>query len=223
MTDANANATPVRLLIADDHPLFRRGLLAMLATVPDFDVVGAARSGNEVIAQAIELRPDVVLMDLQMPDGSGIDAIRTLADRAPQVRILVLTLFEDDTSVMLALRAGAHGYVLKDAEEIELLRAIRAIAGGESIFSPAVATKVLARLNEPNSRGAQIFPDLTSRELEILEYLAAGHANAAIAARLDLTTKTVANHVSNIFAKLGVNDRPSAIVMAREAGFGASS
>lgn len=215
--------SPVRLLIADDHPLFRRGLLAMLATVPDFDVVGAARSGNEAVAQAIELLPDVVLMDLQMPDGSGIDAIRTLAVRAPRVRILVLTLFEDDTSVMLALRAGAHGYVLKDADEAELLRAIRAIAGGESIFSPAVATKVLARLNDPDPRAVQIFPDLTHREREILDFLAAGHANAAIAARLDLTTKTVANHVSNIFAKLGVNDRPAAIVMAREAGFGATT
>lgn len=223
MSDASTNKRlrpRLRLLIADDHPLFRRGLLAMLAAIPDFEVVGEARSGNEAVRQALDLAPDVVVVDLQMPGGSGIDAIRTLTDQAPHIRILVLTLFEDETSVMLALRAGARGYMLKDAEETELVRAIRAVASGDAIFGPAAAIRVLSRFSDPGVLPMQVFPDLTTREREVLELLAAGLANAAIAARLNLTTKTVANHVSNVFAKLGVNDRPAVIVLAREAGMG---
>ncbi|HET8521784.1 MAG TPA: response regulator transcription factor [Thermomicrobiales bacterium] len=210
----------IRILIADDHPLFRKGIRTILGAIPDFDVVGEATTGQETAAEASILQPDVILMDLQMPDGSGIVATREILQQTPEARILVVTLFEDDDSVFAALRAGARGYVLKDADEEEIVRAIRAVAAGQAIFSPAVATRVLTYFAAPHHEDARAFPSLTEREREILHLIAQGHSNPAIARQLSLSTKTVANHVSNIFGKLQVADRAEAIVRAREAGLG---
>ena len=212
---------PLRVLIADDHPLFRKGMAALLGAVEGIEVVGAAATGEEAVARAVDLQPDLVLMDLQMPGGGGIAATREIRHAAPAVRVLVVTLFEDDDSVFLALRAGAHGYVLKEADEEEMLRAIRATARGEAIFSPAVAARVLAYFAAPRPAAPpQVFPTLTQREREILTLIARGRPNAAIARELGIAPKTVGNHVSNIFGKLQVADRAEAIIRAREAGLG---
>jgi DNA-binding NarL/FixJ family response regulator len=208
----------IRILIADDHPLFRKGIHTILSAIPDFDVVGEATTGQETAMVADALQPDVILMDLQMPDGSGIVATREILQQTPDARILVVTLFEDDDSVFAALRAGARGYVLKDADEEEIVRAIRAVAAGQAIFSPAVATRVLTYFAAPHREETRAFPALTEREREILHLIAQGRSNPAIAHQLSLSTKTVANHVSNIFGKLQVADRSEAIVRAREAG-----
>ncbi len=211
---------PLRILIADDHPLFRKGMRALLGAVPDFEVVGEATAGSEVVERARDLQPDVVLMDLQMPGGSGIAATREILAADPHIRVLVVTLFEDDDSVFMALRAGARGYVLKDAEEEEMVRAIRAVGQGEAIFSPAVAIRVLAYFAARPAAPPQAFPALTGREREILDLIAQGLPNPAIARQLALSTKTVGNHVSSIFSKLQVADRAEAIIRAREAGLG---
>ena len=211
---------PLHLLIADDHPMFRKGMRALLTSLPDVEVVGEATSGSEVTERASLLQPDVILMDLQMP-GGGIEATRQVLHSSPNVRILVVTMFQDDDSVFAALRAGARGYILKDADEDEIVRAIRAVGAGEAIFSPAIATRVLSYFAAPRiERAPQIFPDLTEREREILHLIARGQNNAAIARTLSIAPKTVANHVSNIFAKLQVADRAEAIVRARDAGLG---
>jgi DNA-binding NarL/FixJ family response regulator len=210
----------LRLLIVEDHPLFRRGLRTLLTAVEDFEVVGEAGDGDQAVSLALELLPDVVLMDLQMPGQSGIGATRAIVAASPTTRILVVTLFQDDDSVFAALRAGARGYVLKDTDEADMIRAIRAIAAGESLFSPAVATRVLAFFAHPRPVAPQAFPSLTERERDILHLLARGKSNAAIAAELSLSPKTIANNVSNIFGKLQVADRAEAIVRAREAGLG---
>jgi len=209
---------PLRLLIADDHPLFRKGLRTLLGAVSDFELVGEADTGRSAVAQSLELQPDVVLMDLQMPDGSGIDATRAIVAASPTTKILVVTLFEDDDSVFAALRAGASGYVLKDMDEADLIRAIRAVANGEAIFGPGVASRVLAYFAAPRRVAPPLFPELTEREREILGLLARGKSNPAIARDLSLSPKTVANHVSNIFGKLQVADRAEAIIRARDAG-----
>jgi len=213
----------LRLLIADDHPLFRKGLRGLLAAQPDLEVVGEAASGEEAVALAAQLRPDLVLMDLQMPGGSGLVAIRAIIAANPTARILVVTLFEDDDSVFTALRAGARGYVLKDADEAEMVRALHAVANGEAIFSPAIATRVMRFLAHPPAAvPREAFPSLTEREREILVRIAQGHNNGTIALALSLSPKTVSNYVSSIFAKLQVADRAQAIVRAREAGLGGS-
>jgi DNA-binding NarL/FixJ family response regulator len=211
----------LRLLLADDHPLFRKGLRGLLATVPEVEVVGEAASGPEAVALAADLRPDLVLMDLQMPGGSGLDAIRAILAANPTARLLVITLFDDDDSVFAALRAGARGYVLKDADEDEIVRALRAVAHGEAIFSPAIAARVMRYFASPPAAVPRdVFPTLTEREREILNRIAEGHNNAAIAQQLSLSQKTVSNYVSSIFGKLQVADRAQAIVRAREAGMG---
>jgi DNA-binding NarL/FixJ family response regulator len=207
----------LRLLVADDHPLFRKGLRTLLGSVSDFTLVGEAETGEAAVEQSLVLQPDVVLMDLQMPGGSGIDAIREIVATSP-TKILVVTLFEDDDSVFAALRAGARGYVLKDTVEDEMIRAIRAVANGEAIFSAAVAKRVLAYFAAPRREAPQLFPTLTEREREILRLLAQGKSNPGIAAELFLSPKTVANHLSNIFGKLQVADRAEAIIRARDAG-----
>jgi DNA-binding NarL/FixJ family response regulator len=209
----------VRILVVEDHPLFRKGVVSLLDGLPDVEVVGAAGSGEDAVARAGELRPDVVLMDLQLPGMSGIEATRAIVGAAPAVRVLVLSLFEDDDSVFLALRAGARGYVLKDADEEELTDAIRAVARGEAIFSSAVAGRVLAFFAVPRPE-PKVFPALTARERDILDLIAAGHPNPSIARTLSLSPKTVANYVSAIFAKLQVADRAEAMIRAREAGLG---
>jgi DNA-binding NarL/FixJ family response regulator len=212
---------PLRVLIADDHPLFRKGMTALLGAVEGIEVVGVATTGEEAVARTVDLQPELVLMDLQMPGGGGIAATREIRHAAPAVRILVVTLFEDDDSVFLALRAGAHGYVLKEAGEDEMLRAIRGTARGEAIFSPAVAARVLSYFAAPRPTAPpQAFPTLTEREREILTLIARGRPNPAIARELGIAPKTVGNHVSNIFGKLQVADRAEAIIRAREAGLG---
>jgi DNA-binding NarL/FixJ family response regulator len=212
----------LRILIAEDHPLFRKGMISLLSSVPDFEVVGEATTGEEAVARAAQLQPDVVLMDLQMPEVNGIEATRTILQESPSVRVLVVTLFEDDESVFVALRAGARGYVLKDADEEEMVHAIRAVGKGEAIFSPNVATRMLSYFaaSPPGGAPPQAFPTLTDREREILQLIAQGHPNPSIARQLSLSTKTIGNYVSNIFTKLQVADRAQAIIRAREAGLG---
>ena len=209
----------IRVLIADDHPLFRKGLRTLLASMPQTVVIGEATTGREAVELAQSLEPDVVLLDLQMPDGGGLGAIRELAIRRADARILVVTLFDDDESVFTALKAGARGYVLKDADEAEMMRAIEAVAQGEAIFSPAIAARLMdyfaaSRAAQPDSA----FPDLTDREREILILIARGLSNAQIADELSISLKTVRNHASNIFNKLHVTDRLQAALRAREAG-----
>ena len=209
----------LRVLVVEDHPLFRKGVVSLLNAEPDLEVAGVAGSGEEAVTRATELRPDVVLMDLQLPGISGIEATRAIVAADPQVRVLVLSLFEDEDSVFLALRAGARGYVLKDADEEELTGAIRAVARGEAIFSQAVAGRVLAFFAQPRP-APKAFPELTDREREILGLIANGHPNPSIARTLSLSPKTVANYVSAIFVKLRVADRAEAMIRAREAGLG---
>ena len=214
---------PIRVLVADDHRFYREGVRALLAGLSDIAVVGEAASGAEVIAQAAELQPDVILMDLRMPEPGGVEATRRILRDSPRVGILVVTMYEDDDSVFAAMRAGARGYLLKDADREDLVRAIQAVGRGEAIFSPRIAGRLIGYFAalQPAAGGAapaSPFPDLTAREREILGLIAQGQANPAIAARLSLSVKTVQNHVSNIFSKLQVADRAQAIVRAREAG-----
>ncbi len=209
----------LRILVVEDHPLFRKGVVSLLGAMPDFEVVGEAATGEEAVVEAARLSPDVVLMDLQVPGMGGMEATREVLRENSNVRVLVVTLFEDDDSVFMALRAGARGYVLKDADEEELARAVRAVGRGEAIFSPQVAERVLAYFASPKTR-PRAFPTLTDREREILNLIAQGHPNPSIARRLHLSPKTVGNYVSAIFTKLQVADRAEAIVRAREAGMG---
>jgi DNA-binding NarL/FixJ family response regulator len=212
---------PLRVLLADDHPLFRNGMRALLSAIPGIEVVDIATNGDEVIERAASLQPDVILMDLQMPGIGGIEATRRILHTSPHIRILVVTMFEDDHSVFAALRAGARGYILKDADEDEILRAISAVGRGEAIFSPAIAQRLIDFFAAPHAVILpQFFPELTDREREILLLIAQGYNNSDIARRLTLSLKTVANHVSNIFSKLQVADRAQAIIRAREAGWG---
>jgi DNA-binding NarL/FixJ family response regulator len=214
----------LRILIADDHPFFRRGLNNLLATVAETEVVGEASSGDDVVALAEELQPDVVIMDLKMPGISGIEATRRIAHSSPHIGILVVTMFEDDHSVFAAMRAGARGYLLKDTDEEEMLRAIRAVSSGEAIFSPTIAQRLLSYFADVAHKQPEIperiFPELTDREREILDLIAHGYTNAQISARLVLSPKTVRNHISNIFSKLQVADRTQAAIRARQAGLG---
>ena len=213
----------ITVVIADDHPVFRDGLKTLLASVTGIEVVGEASTGSEVLDVVAQTDPDIVVMDLNMPEINGIEATRRLTASHPAVRVLVLTMFEDDDSVFSALRAGATGYVVKGAGQTVVLRAIEAVGQGQAIFGPSIARKVLnyfAGLGKAIS--AQVFPELTSRERELLELIAAGVSNKSIARRLFLNEKTVRNHVSNIFSKLHVADRSQAIVKAREAGLGGS-
>jgi DNA-binding NarL/FixJ family response regulator len=212
---------PLRVLLADDHPLFRHGIQALLSATPDLEVIGEARTGEEAISLATSLQPDVILMDIQMPVVNGIEATRRILHTSPHIRILMVTMFEDESSVFTAMRAGARGYVLKDTEKTELLRAIRAVGSGEAIFSPAIAARVLDFFSAPRpALPPQAFPELTDREREILDLIAQGHRNPEIASRLVLSPHTVRNYVSNIFSKLQVADRAHAILRAREAGLG---
>jgi len=212
---------PIRVLIADDHPLYRDGLHTMLERAPETEIAGEATSGDEVITMAEALQPDVVLMDVQLPGVNGIEATRRIVQASPHVGVLMLTMFADDDSVFAAMRAGAHGYLLKGAERAEVLRAIQVVAGGEAIFSPMIAqrlTRYFATLAQETQPKA--FPELTDRERAILDLIAQGRSNAEIANRLILSPKTVRNHVSNILGKLQVADRAQAIIQAREAGMG---
>lgn len=209
----------IRVVVADDHPVVRAGLTALLGSLPDLEVVAVAADGREAVKEVVLHRPDVALLDLQMPGMDGFAATREIARAAPEVAVLVLTMFDDDDSVFAAMRAGARGYVIKGAEQDELARAVRAVAAGEAIFAPGVAQRVLGYFTAPQP-AADPFPQLTGREREILILLASARPNSVIAARLGLSPKTVANHVSSIFGKLQVADRAAAILRAREAGLG---
>lgn len=213
--------TKLRVLIVEDHPLFRKGLRALLRSMDDVEIVGEATSGREAQELAARQGPDVVLMDLQMPDGDGLSATRAIVAERPQTHILVVTLFDDDESVFAALQAGARGYVLKDAGEEEMVQAIRAVGRGEAIFSPAIASRLIDYFaGAKEALPAEAFPELTEREREVLDLIARGETNADIAERLSISVKTVQNHVSNIYAKLQVADRAQAAIRAREAGLG---
>lgn len=210
----------IRVVIADDHPIVRAGLTALLSSLPDLDVVGVAANGREALREVVTTKPDVALLDLKMPELDGIAATREIARVAPEVAVLVLTMYDDDDSVFAAMKAGARGYLVKGVEQDDIARAIRSVAAGEAIFGPGVAQRILAFLNAPAVPADVPFPQLTSREREVLDLLAAGLNNAAIADRIGMAQKTVANNVSAIFAKLQVADRAQAIVRARDAGLG---
>jgi DNA-binding NarL/FixJ family response regulator len=211
----------LKVLIADDHPLFRDGMRGLLATQPDMEVAGEATTGEEAVKLAAELEPDVVLMDIKMPGTGGIEATRRILDQNPRVRVLVVTMFEDDATVFTAMRAGARGYILKDDDKDDVLGAIRTVGRGGAVFGPGVAARVADfitadRLTVPR----ESFPTLTDREREMLHLMTQGASNAEISRLLSLSPKTVANYVSNILHKLQVADRAGAIIRAREAGFG---
>jgi DNA-binding NarL/FixJ family response regulator len=211
---------PLRVVIADDHPLFRDGLRALIAVEPDLELVGEATTGQEAIDVVSELQPDVVLMDIQMPDLGGIDASRAITAASPATGVLIVSMFEDEHLIFAAVRAGARGYVLKGSRQDEVLRAIRAVGDGEAIFSRGIAPRLLESFNttQPPVVPPSVFPELSEREREVLQLLARGEKNAAIAQRLVLSPKTVRNHVSTILRKLQVLDRTQAAVRARDAG-----
>ena len=215
--------TGVRVVIADDHPVVREGLSALLASVPSITVAGVAGTGREAVRAAVTLRPDVLVMDIQMPELSGVEAAAEIARAAPDVAVLMLTMFDDDDSVFAAMRAGARGYVLKGAQQDEIVRAIHAVAAGEAIFGPGIARRVLGLVCAPPAAHSPPFPDLTSREREVLDLIAAGVRNTQIARQMSIAPKTVANHVTAIFTKLRVADRNQAIILARDAGLGKST
>jgi DNA-binding NarL/FixJ family response regulator len=219
MAEPDDGASRLRVLVVDDHPLFRFGLCAALAQRDDIEVVGEAAGGQAAIAAANGTAPDVVVMDLHLPDLGGVEATRAITTTNPHIGVLVLTMFDDSESVFNAMRAGARGYLLKGAEPDELVRAVQAVARGEAIFGQSIAAQVLRYFNGLNASTVS-FPELTAREREVLELIAAGRNNSEIAQVLSLSGKTVRNHVSIIFGKLRVADRAQAIVRAREAGLG---
>jgi DNA-binding NarL/FixJ family response regulator len=212
---------PLRILLVDDHPLVRNGLRALLSSMTEMTVVGEATNGEEAIIQAAELQPDIILMDLHMPGPNGIEATRRILQASPRTGILVLTMLEDDASVFAAMRAGARGYLLKGADQADVLRAIGVIAHGEAIFSPSIAQRLMQYFANMQPMLPQAaFPDLTDREREILGLIALGKSNAELAEELVLSPKTVSNHVSNIVSKLQVVDRAQAVLRAKQAGWG---
>jgi DNA-binding NarL/FixJ family response regulator len=215
---ASAQASDrLRVLIVDDHPLFRKGLRALLASVEQVDIIGEAENGAGAEALVAASAPDLVLMDLQMPGTGGLDAIRRITTGHAGVRVLVVTMFEDDDSVFAALKAGALGYVLKDMDDAEMTRAILAVGHGEAIFSPSIASRILSFFATSPVRPTQAFPELTDSERNVLRLVSRGWKNDAIATDLSLSPKTVRNYISSIFTKLQVADRAQAVVKARDA------
>ncbi len=211
-SDAAQGAAPIRLLIVDDHPVVRDGVSSMFARNPEFEVLGEAADGAEAVRLAQELRPDVILMDLRMPGMDGVTAITELARRGVAGRVLVLTTYDTDSHVLAAIEAGATGYLLKDAPRTEMLRAVRAVARGEAVLSPAVAARLMSRVRSPGAG------PLSQREVEVLELVASGTTNREAAARLFITEATVKTHLLNIYAKLGVSDRAAAVAEAFNRG-----
>ncbi len=211
----------IDLLLADDSEAARKGLKALLKPVADIRLLGEASGGQEAVKLAEELQPDIILMDLHMPDINGIEATRQIVNTSPHIAVLVITMYDDDGSVFAAMQAGARGYLLKGASKNEMLRAIRDVAGGAAIFSPAIARRMMTYFSQIQNQTAEYtFPELTRRELEVLTLMAQQHSNQEIAESLSLSRKTVRNYTSNIFAKLQVADRAEAILRARDAGLG---
>ena len=217
-----ASTAEIRILVADDHPVVRGGLTALLRTLDGFVVVGEASDGEAAVRECHLHRPDVVLMDVKMPGLDGIEATRRIRETTPETRVLMLTMYDDDATVFTAMQAGARGYLLKEAEQDEIARAVRAVLAGEAIFGPGVAARVLGYFAAPPVTGPPHypFPTLTDRERAVLELLTQGRRTAAIAAELYLSPKTVSNHLTAIFTKLEVAGRAEAIVRAREGGIG---
>ena len=207
----------IRVLVADDHSMVREGLRALLSSMEGYELVGAASTGADALREAVLLKPDLLVLDIGFPDLNGIEVVRRLAKAAPSVKILMLTMYDDDESILGAVRAGALGYVQKGADADDLLRAISAVAAGEAIFGPGLARRALEALSTPREPN---FAELTPREHEVLELIASGLSNRAIAAKLGLSTNTISNHISSIFGKLQVGSRAEAIVRARSAGLG---
>ncbi len=212
-------ADPIRVVLVDDHPLIRQGFRALLGSVEGFDVVGEASTGAEAFAVVRGCRPDIVLMDLNMPGSDGLVATRRIVNEVPEAAVLVVTMREDESALLAAMRAGARGYLLKGADQDEILRAITSVARGEAVFGSHIASRVLDVLSSPPSP-SRAFPQLTPREHQVLELLATGKSNVAIGRALALNTRTVANHISAILAKLPAIDRSDAIIRARGAGLG---
>ncbi|HET8666085.1 MAG TPA: response regulator transcription factor [Nocardioides sp.] len=214
---------PIRILVADDHPVVRGGLVALLRTIDGIEVVGEAADGAAAVREAQLTHPDVVLMDVRMPDLDGVEATRRIRTAVPETRVLMLTMYDDDATVFTAMQAGAQGYLLKEAEQDEIVRAVRAVVAGEAIFGPGVAERVLGYFSGQNPAAAAPdypFPELTERERVVLELLARGRRTTEIAGELYLSPKTVANNMTSIFAKLQVASRAEAIVRAHESGLG---
>lgn len=211
----------LRVAIADDHPVFLDGLRALLSSLPDVEVVGEASTGEEAVTLVQQLHPDVMVMDLNMPDVNGIEATRRIIEDDPHASVLMLTMFEDDDSVFAAMRAGARGYLVKGSHQKQIIRAIQAVGAGEAVFGAPIAQRMIEYFSRARTDSVETaFPQLTDRERHVLDLIAQGNSNQTVAQRLVLSPKTVRNHVSNIFAKLQVADRAEAIVRAREAGLG---
>jgi len=212
---------PLRVLIADDHVLFRDGLRALLSSVPDIECVGEATTGEEAITLSANHQPDIIMMDIKMPVINGIEATRRISYTSPHISILIVTMFEDDNSIFAAMRAGARGYILKGADHAEMTRAILTVGSGGAVFSPAIARRLIEFFSFSGPVVlSQVLPELSEREREILSLIAQGYKNADIATQLVLSPKTVRNHISNILSKLQVTDRAHAIMRAKEAGLG---
>ena len=211
----------IHILITDDQSITRSGIRTLLATQSDIEIVGEATNGEEAVTQAANFQPEVVLMDLRMPVLNGIEATRRIHRHSPHIGILILTVFEDDASVFPAIRAGARGYLLKNTEQDELLRAIHTVASGGAIFSPGIAQRVLGYLNIPElTPHIDVFEELTARERQILDLIAQGHSNAEIARILNLSPKTIGNNISNVLIKVQATDRAKLMLMALQAGMG---
>lgn len=215
----------IQLIIVDDHTLFREGLRALFSALPDIELVGEAESGETGAALVEKLQPDIVLMDIDMPKIDGVQAARAILNRKPSIGVVIVTMLEDDASVFSSMRAGARGYVLKGAKPAELIQTIRAVAGGQALFSPAIAKRIMRFFAEHgteirDSVPEDAFPELTPRELEVLKLIAQGNRNNEIAETLVISDKTVRNHITSIYSKLQVADRAQAIIKARDAGLG---
>ncbi|HYM16468.1 MAG TPA: response regulator transcription factor [Dehalococcoidia bacterium] len=210
----------IRVLLADDHTLFRRGIATMLGQMPGIDVVGEAANGDEAVALANELVPDVILMDIKMPGQSGIDATRAILQENPHIGIILVTMFDDPESVFAGMRAGSRGYVLKEAEPEQLQRVVEAAHRGEVLLCPLMARRVLNHFAQEPARAPRLLPyeQLTGREMQVLQLAAEGLSNREIAGRLVISEKTAKNHIANIFAKLSVNDRTQAVIQALRLG-----